>query len=249
MKKSNLLFQEPPLVVSPSLAKLIGLNESIIVQQLHYWLTNPKAGTERNGEKWIYNTYEEWQSNFPFWSVYQIQRIFLGLEKLGIIISAQLDAKSRVQTKFYRLDYDKLCMMDDAILRPSNHAELHDVNNESETTTDIIKAANKTVDEILRQELNPLGLEKIAMQKRFEKAFKINPNWDGTLWRDFDGWLLSQQRKGRTVEDWAVWWNSDDFRRDKQTINLTPSKIKQNWNLAFESQIKITQDVDGGFYG
>ena len=35
---SNLLTQEPPLQVLPSLAVAIGLNEAIVLQQVHYLL-------------------------------------------------------------------------------------------------------------------------------------------------------------------------------------------------------------------
>lgn len=39
MKKiSNLLLDEPPLQVMPTLATKVGLNESIVLQQIHYWL-------------------------------------------------------------------------------------------------------------------------------------------------------------------------------------------------------------------
>jgi len=139
MKKSSLLIKEPPLVVLPSLASAIGLNEAIIVQQLHYWLDNPHAGVERDGAKWIFNTYEQWQENFPFWSVSTIQRIFSNLEKLGLIISAQLDAKKHDQTKFYRLDYDALCKLEDVNLTSSKTPTCNDVNKNTETTSETTK--------------------------------------------------------------------------------------------------------------
>jgi len=147
MKNTNLLIKEPPLLVLPSLAAKIGLNEAIIIQQLHYWLENPKAGVERDGHKWIFNTYEEWVENFPFWSVSTIQRIFTGLEKSGLIISAQLDAKQRDMKKYYRINYDELCKMQDSNLTSSSVSTRHDVNNESETTT------NKDISPIKKDEV------------------------------------------------------------------------------------------------
>jgi DNA-binding PadR family transcriptional regulator len=148
---SRLLIQEKPLWVLPGLAKLIGLNEAMILQQLHYWLSESKAGTTRDGERWIYNTYEEWAENFPFWSVSTIQRTFANLEKQGLIISAQLDAKKRDMRKFYRIDYAKLEELEGVKVAPhhvkltsshhvkmesSNVSNWHDVNIESETTTE-----------------------------------------------------------------------------------------------------------------
>jgi len=131
MNKSHLLINEPALQVLPSLAKSIGLEEAIILQQLHYWLNNSKVeGRIEEGEKWIYNSYQEWQDNFPFWSVQQIQRIFLNLEKGGVVISAKLDAKKHDQTKFYRIDYDALCAMEYIKFDSSKVSESNDVNKE-----------------------------------------------------------------------------------------------------------------------
>jgi len=33
-----MLFDKYPLVINPRLAALIGLNEAIILQQVHYWI-------------------------------------------------------------------------------------------------------------------------------------------------------------------------------------------------------------------
>lgn len=136
MNKSHLLINEPALQVLPSLAKVIGLNEAIVLQQLHYWLNNPKVGIEKQGEKWIFNTYEEWVENFPFWSVSTIKRIFTSLEEQGVVISAQLDAKQRDMTKFYRIDYAQLDTLEQVKLNSSIGSNRADVNNESETTTE-----------------------------------------------------------------------------------------------------------------
>lgn len=100
---SPLLYDEPPLQVLPGLAQAIGLEEAIIVQQLHYLLRKPKNGRTVNGEKWIFNTYEQWQSMFPWWSLRTVRRIFEGLEKAGIIITTQPEGRIS-RRKYYRLN-------------------------------------------------------------------------------------------------------------------------------------------------
>ncbi len=69
---SRLLLDEHPLMVSPSLAKAVGLNEAIVLQQLHYWLTRFKELQDeyhyRDGRWWAYNTLKGWNDNFPWWS-------------------------------------------------------------------------------------------------------------------------------------------------------------------------------------
>ena len=96
------------LVINPKLAAKIGLNEAIILQQLHYWLEMPGVGEfDSDGHKWIYNTYEQWHENFPFYSVITIKRTFLKLEKEGFII-AKHKAHHGKRTKYYRINYEAL---------------------------------------------------------------------------------------------------------------------------------------------
>ncbi len=60
---SKLLLDEHPLLVLPSLAKKIGLNEAIILQQINYWLIDSKK--EIDGRKWTYNSIKAWNEQFP----------------------------------------------------------------------------------------------------------------------------------------------------------------------------------------
>ena len=105
---NKLLIYEPPLQILPTLARIIGLNESIFIQQLHYWVNNPKTnGTLSGGYKWVYNSYTQWQEdNFPFWSVATIQRVVSNLEKKNLIVTIQ--KRSTERKKYYRINYPEL---------------------------------------------------------------------------------------------------------------------------------------------
>jgi len=105
-KLSKLLLDDKPLIILPSLAEKIGLNESIVLQQLHYWLLESKNVKE--GNKWVYNTYKDWQKQFPFWSEKTIQRTITKLENEGYILTGNYNKMRIDQTKWYRIDYDKL---------------------------------------------------------------------------------------------------------------------------------------------
>lgn len=99
----KLLIPEPPLQVLPSLANTIGLNEAIVLQQIHYWLS--KSTHQKEGYTWIYNTYKEWLEQFPFWSERTLQTIFLSLEKKGLVVSKMFSKIKGDRTKWYRIDY------------------------------------------------------------------------------------------------------------------------------------------------
>lgn len=103
---SRLLINEPPLQVLPSLAKEIGLNEAIMLQQMHYWLL--KSANEFTGVKWFYKTLEEWQTEFPFWSAMTIRRTLGSLEKQKIIKIGNFNKKKFDQTKWFTIDYQRV---------------------------------------------------------------------------------------------------------------------------------------------
>ena len=103
---SKLLINEQPLVVLPSLAEKIGLNEAIMLQQIHFWIT--RKPHEKDGRQWIYNTYAEWATQFPFWSESTIKRTIRSLEKKGLIITGNYNKVKIDKTKWYTIDYEKL---------------------------------------------------------------------------------------------------------------------------------------------
>lgn len=102
----KLLLNEEPLIVLPSLATHIGLQESIFLQQLHYWLN--RSNHEKDGHKWVYNSYKEWQKQFPFWSEKTISRIVKKLEDSGLVICDNFNSLVIDKTKWYRICYEKL---------------------------------------------------------------------------------------------------------------------------------------------
>lgn len=102
----NLLIDEYPLLVPPTLASQIGLNEAIALQQIHFWVS--KSKNFKDGKYWVYNTYDGWQKQFPFWSVSTIRRVFKSLEEKKLIETANYNEMKYDQTKWYTINYDKL---------------------------------------------------------------------------------------------------------------------------------------------
>lgn len=103
---TSLLIDEPPLQVLPSLAVKIGLNEAIVVQQMHYWAK--KSRVEKNGYRWVYNTSKQWAEQFPFWSEKTLKRTILALREAGFLVAEKLSDQAMDQTLYYRINYDKL---------------------------------------------------------------------------------------------------------------------------------------------
>lgn len=119
----SLLFNFRPLVVSPQLAVRIGLNEAIILQQINYWLNDTESRHDHDGKLWVYNTYEEWQKQFPFWSVPTIKRTLASLEKQGVVIAKKLQKTQCNHTKFYTVNYASECLFDEIKLTRSKGSD------------------------------------------------------------------------------------------------------------------------------
>lgn len=107
----SLLISEPPLQVLPTLARLIGLNEAIILQQVHYWLQ--RSNNVRDGYRWVYNSYPEWYEQMPLWkSETTMRTAFKNLEKKGLLITANYNKAKFDKTKWYRINYEKLSLLE-----------------------------------------------------------------------------------------------------------------------------------------
>lgn len=147
--RSNLLINESPLQVLPSLAVAIGLNEAMILQQVHYWLNHSK--NEREGRAWVYKTVKEWGEEFPFFSEKTIRRALDSLKGAGLLLTAEFNRSKFDRTTWYSIDYAALhavelrggqndLLDDDDLTSSSGQDDLLDnddlTNSDQETTTE-----------------------------------------------------------------------------------------------------------------
>lgn len=107
----SMLLNDPPEFFNPRLAVEIGLNESIVLQKIHYWIVN----NERNGinyhegRYWTFNSIKKWRDDFfPWWSVDTVKRTFKSLENKELLIVGNFNKKGYDKTKWYTINYQKL---------------------------------------------------------------------------------------------------------------------------------------------
>jgi hypothetical protein len=118
---SKLLLDEQPVLILPQLAVAIGLNESVILQQINYWLrTYERAGKAthfRDGRWWVYNTAEDWQGNFPWWSLATIRRALAKLRDTGLVLATdKYNRMPRDRTLWYTIDREAVTQIEQGIL-------------------------------------------------------------------------------------------------------------------------------------
>lgn len=173
---SRLLLDEHPLQVMPKLATLIGLNEAIVIQQVHYWLKHKQdAGQDFiDGHYWVYNTYEQWQEQFPFWSVRTLKRIFTSLEKSGLLLTANYNKAGFDKTKWYSINYNVLNNLDSTscqsgtIVVPTCH---HGVcQNDTTNTIDYTEITPKTSFNVLNGAVSETNTTQSSSWKPFDSS-------------------------------------------------------------------------------
>ena len=79
------LIPERPLVISPSLAATIGLEESVLLQLLND-LTKLSGGEQRGGHRWYTLPRATLEEQLPFWDCAELQRVCNSLCDKGIIL-------------------------------------------------------------------------------------------------------------------------------------------------------------------
>ena len=177
----RLFLDESPLVIQPKLAEVLGLNESIIVQQLHYWIQ--KSENVYEGKKWVYNTYADWQKQFQFWSERTVIRIFSALEDKGIILSEKIDKKSGKHTKYYTINYDKLdeiiTKKDHDKVASSNMTDCHDDHDKVASSICITMLPTETTTETTTTKKNKTSFpedDKSLKEHAIKRAVQSNLN-------------------------------------------------------------------------
>jgi len=222
----NLLINEPPLQVLPSLATSIGLNEAIFLQQLHFRLQI--STNHRDGHKWIYKTYDEWQSEFEFWSYDTVKRTIAKLEKISYIVTTSQYNKMKMdKTKWYRIDYEKLSCSPTVQNALSSSAKCTDgeVQNalcdEGKMHSAIPKDFKSIKKDNVEQELNIVSEIINYLNEKANKMFKPNSSSAKKL-------INARLRDGYTLDDFKhvidvkamQWLNNPDMN-----VYLRPSTL------------------------
>ena len=180
---NNLLIDDYPILVLPKLATEIGLNEAIVLQQMHYWLK--KSNHNYDGRRWIYNSFPEWQKHFPFWSVMTIKRAVYSLEKQNLLYVGNYNKAKFDKTKWYSINYEKL----EGMKRPSYQNDTTSVSKRNdgvyqndmtntrdyteittETTNNNILSGNPTVSRIPYKEIVDYLNEKTGKNFKHKTA-------------------------------------------------------------------------------
>ncbi|WAE41319.1 DnaD domain protein [Staphylococcus pasteuri] len=246
---SKLLIDDYPIQVLPKLAVEIGLNEAIILQQMHYWLNT--SNHKYDGKKWIYNSYPEWQKQFPFWSLITIKRAIYSLEKQSLLHIGNYNKAKFDKTKWYSINYQTI----EGMIRPSYQNDTTSVSkrddgvyqNDTTNTRDYTETTTERnrddVSQVFKYISNNLEIIQSPLKaQQLEQAindFKDNKLDIVTVATDY----CKDNNKGinyliKVLEN----WNKDGVdTKEKAIAKVTPKQPKEDDYLA-----KKKQEILGG---
>lgn len=113
MIKHNKLIQENPEFVLPTLAEVIGINEAIVLQKVHFWLTTKKHNGDylyddkHDGSRWIKLRMLDWQENLLTWcSMNTVKRVIKKLLDKKYLIAENINRNKFEHTLSYTINYN-----------------------------------------------------------------------------------------------------------------------------------------------
>jgi len=95
-------------VLDANTASIFGSDAAILLNRIEHWL-NLGYGLEHQGERWIYNTYQQIaERELPWLSPSQIKRLIWMLRDDGVLLVKRLRSHLYNQTNHYRINYERL---------------------------------------------------------------------------------------------------------------------------------------------
>lgn len=177
----SLLISEPPLMVLPSLAAELGTaDEAIVLQQLHYWLQ--RSNNVRDGHKWVYNSMNDWLKQFPWIkSRKRLTRYFDDLESRGLVVTGNYNKAAFDKTKWYRIDYDALSVLEKRLGQNNPTSESNRPNgegrNDPTNTNRLPETTSETNNKHSASHSNAQSVSQL--EKEFEEIWSKYPNKKG----------------------------------------------------------------------
>lgn len=176
---SNLLLDERPLIVLPSLAAMLNsLDEAVILQQIHYWIE--KRQNYREGRYWVYNSMENWMQQFPWIkSRTTLTRYFNNLEKKGLLITGNYNKAGFDKTKWYTIDYSTLSDFEQRLYRTCTTSDQNLVNGMNRTcTTNTIDYTEITSESTTNKQANAVSADA-DLSESFNELWNLYPKKQG----------------------------------------------------------------------
>ena len=203
------LLPEPALCVLPSLATAVGLNQAIVLQQVHY-------RCRVRAEGWWRAPLAELRDEFPFWSEATIKRVLASLGRDGFLESRQVGTD---RTKHYRIEYaalGKRVRLQGVQGDPLEGVTSASNRSDAAAQSDPIPIDRKKNSKRINEPTSSVATSSVASLCRLladlivarDAKAKIEP--DGDRWRTDMRLLIERDGRSATDVERVIRWCQDD---------------------------------------
>jgi hypothetical protein len=226
--------------INPQIASLIGESESILLNQLEYWISKCGRDIDNLDGKWIYNSYKKWSEQFTYWSTSKLRRTIKSLENLGLIKSAKVNSKKWNQTKWYSIDYFEYNK-----LLENKYSNSPSSKTSAIIYNDVTKSNSNTSEAIVNTKLKNKDL---LTTSRLQKTHQIDKN---VIFTEVTPIINKHVKKSPEVCICSKWTNRVVQNEQMLIVsknNYTKNNSSENKifvNLAKEEDVSINSKKEG----
>ncbi|MEQ9027544.1 MAG: DnaA N-terminal domain-containing protein [Aggregatilineales bacterium] len=114
----------PTLRVNTALAEEIGLNESVVLLQIEWWIRH--SSNVRDDRQWTYQSLTDMREKaFPFWSKRTLNRAIKNLIVRGLIVEGNYNKHSYDRTRWFSLECEAIDALGSVNLSTCNETDRH----------------------------------------------------------------------------------------------------------------------------
>lgn len=250
--------------IIPELAVEIGLNESIMLMQISFWISQSK--NVQDGVYWTYHSVREMHKKyFPYWSVTTIWRTINNLKDSGfILVTDEFNKRKKDRTQWFALEPDKLSTLKSVLIAPAleistgklfqNETPLS--QNETtlpETTTDIKKTVASDEAGDSSNAKSKKTREPNPMYDAIKDIWGYTATMNGAMAKMLTGIATAKGWKEYNLETpippdglrlWAKWYRETALKGD-ESLNMLEERIKIQSSITQWQETHQTVGEDG----
>lgn len=172
------------------IAKKIGVDESIMLNNFVYWILKNKANNKNffDGNYWTFNSVRAYSELFPFWKESQIKRILKSLIEKNVLIVGNYNQNAYDRTNWYALSNEYIYLIDWTIStngKDNNNQPIPNINTDKKQNSNRV---NKFTPPTLQE------IEDFVREKSLSvDCYKFFNYFDVSNWVD---------SKGNKVKNW-----------------------------------------------
>ena len=177
MNRRIFILNEPNAPrLSPRLAQEIGLNESIILLQIEFWISISNHFVD--GRYWTYQSLNDIKDCFPFWSKATINRAIKNMINKGYIFEGNFNRKKYDKTRWFSLNYVKLFKLQS--IKIEGH-ETRSAQNETRSNQNETRSAQNETRSTQNETTIPEITTEITTETTTESKKPLSPSGDDSV--------------------------------------------------------------------